>query len=151
MAGEGFVPAGRLAVGNAVVTRAGPPAVVVAIEHRRLPLVVHNLRVEGAHTYFVGLSGGGVWVHNQACPVPSFPFERAARIFRNASGHVNPSTAASMQRRIRMFQQVASNPVNLRPGASPAPGVDVYTQRFQNGEVWVHVCGGVISNAGVNP
>ncbi len=71
VAATGFVPAGRLAVGNAIVTRAGPPAVVVAIEHRRRPLEVHNLRVEGAHTYFVGLSGGGVWVHNQACPPAS--------------------------------------------------------------------------------
>ena len=64
--GKGFTPAGRLAVGNAIVTRAGPPVKVMAIEREALA-TVYNLTVDGDHTYFVGDVDGGVWVHNAPC------------------------------------------------------------------------------------
>ena len=64
--GKGFTPAGRLAVGNAIVTRAGPPVKVMAIEQEALA-TVYNLTVDGDHTYFVGDVDGGVWVHNVSC------------------------------------------------------------------------------------
>jgi RHS repeat-associated protein len=69
--GQGFVPAGGLAVGNAIVTRAGPSLVVKGVTwHRRTEgYAVYNLVVEDDHTYFVGKANGGLWVHNGVrCP-----------------------------------------------------------------------------------
>ena len=67
--GKGFVPARRLAVGNAIVTRAGPGLVVQSVtSHRRAKrYTVHNFVVEDDHTYFVGRTNGGTWVHNIEC------------------------------------------------------------------------------------
>ena len=64
--GKGFVAAAALGIGNAIVTRAGPSLVVgkMAWERRTAGYEVYNLIVEGDHTYFVGDSSGGVWVHN---------------------------------------------------------------------------------------
>jgi RHS repeat-associated protein len=79
----------------------------------------------------------------------------AQHIFRGAAGHVNPSSAASKARFMRLFEAVAASPGNRRPnfplppGATQA-GVEVYTQTFRNGEVWVFVRNGQIINAGVN-
>ena len=70
--GKGFVPAGALAIGNSIVTRAGPTLVVKSIEWKRRPegYSVYNFVVEDLHTYFVGNSNGGVWVHNTDCFSP---------------------------------------------------------------------------------
>src|SRR5262249_31631586 len=72
--GKGFVPAGGLAVGNAIVTRAGPPLVVKSIEWQRSAdgFPVYNFEVEGDHTYFVGRRDGGMWVHNGSCDPPTW-------------------------------------------------------------------------------
>ena len=66
VSGKGFVPAGGLAIGNAIVTRAGPALTVRAIEWKRSAegFAVYNFEVENDHTYFVGNSNGGAWVHN---------------------------------------------------------------------------------------
>ena len=66
--GKGFVPAGGLAVGNAIVTRAGPPLVVSRIEweHKAEGWDVFNFVVAEDHSYFVGTANGGAWVHNGA-------------------------------------------------------------------------------------
>jgi len=63
---KGFTPAGGLAVGNAIVTRAGPALVVQSVTWRRRAegYTVHNFVVEDDHSYFVGTHGGGAWVHN---------------------------------------------------------------------------------------
>jgi|GEM_PF-1300477 len=69
--GRGFVPAGGLAVGNAIVTRAGPCLVVKSIQWKRRSegYTVYNLVVAQDHTYFVGNAHGGAWVHNpENCP-----------------------------------------------------------------------------------
>jgi hypothetical protein len=58
--GKGFVPAGQLVIGNAIVTRAGPDAEVVGIEWKEQPNRVYNFTVEGDHTYFVGTTNGGL-------------------------------------------------------------------------------------------
>ena len=65
--GEGFVPAGRLAIGNAIVTRAGPVTRLVKAVWNAAPKTVYNFTVEGDHTYFVGDKDGGLWVHNISC------------------------------------------------------------------------------------
>ena len=64
--GKGFVPAGQLAIGNAIVTRAGPNLVVKAVQTqaRAEGYEVYNFVVEDDHTYFVGKHNGGAWVHN---------------------------------------------------------------------------------------
>ncbi len=75
-------------------------------------------------------------------------------IFRDAAGHVNPSTVASQNRYIRLFESVANNPANLNQSIL-APraienGVQGFTQSFKNGQIWVQVKDGKIFNAGVN-
>ena len=70
MDGKGFVPAGGLAIGNSIVTRAGPHLVVKSVQWNRRAegYDVYNFVVEEDHTYFVGNSNGGAWVHNTDCP-----------------------------------------------------------------------------------
>jgi len=58
---------------------------------------------------------------------------RAGHIFREAPGHVYPTTVASRERYARLFAQVASNPANRRlnaplPRAAVTAGVQVYVQ-----------------------
>jgi len=65
--GKGFVPAGRLAIGNAIVTRAGPPARVASVHLTGRQETVYNLEVADFHTYFVCSTSGGFWVHNVGC------------------------------------------------------------------------------------
>ena len=62
--GQGFVPAGRLSIGNAIVTRAGPAVKVVKVERHESGSTVYNFTVADDHTYFVGKQSGGLWVHN---------------------------------------------------------------------------------------
>ena len=68
--GKGFVPAGALAIGNSIVTRAGPVLVVKSVEWKRQTegFSVYNFAVDDLHTYFVGNTLGGAWVHNVDCP-----------------------------------------------------------------------------------
>ena len=62
---KGFVPAAMLAIGNSIVTRAGPSLAVSSIAKQDQPQTVYNFEVEQFHTYFVGKSG--LWVHNTQC------------------------------------------------------------------------------------
>jgi RHS repeat-associated protein len=66
--GRGFVLAGHLAVGNAIVTRAGPAVKIVDIERHTKRATVYNFEVADFHTYFVGSTAGGLWVHNASLP-----------------------------------------------------------------------------------
>ena len=71
MVGKGFTPAGQLAVGNSIVTRAGPPVVIVGLDriHLASPVPVYNFTIQDDHTDFVGGANGGEWVHNNDCNV----------------------------------------------------------------------------------
>ena len=64
--GKGWIPAGGLAIGNSIVTRAGPTLVIKDIywERQADGYKVYNFEVEDTHTYFVGTANGGSWVHN---------------------------------------------------------------------------------------
>jgi hypothetical protein len=90
-------------------------------------------------------------------PAPSTNWNpsQAGHIFRSAPGHVNPTFAASQARFANLFKSVSSNPANLRPDllspSQQAAGVQMFTQMFKNGQVWVQVRAGQIINAGVNP
>jgi hypothetical protein len=86
-----------------------------------------------------------------------FDWARVGHIFREAPGHVYPTTAASRERYARLFEHVASNPANRRPNAprpraAVAAGLEVYVQTQRNGEqIWVYIRDRRIINAGVNP
>ena len=169
--GQGWVEAGSVGIGSSIVSRAGPALAVTNLIWQKDKsgelaagslgssvggYTVYNLTVEKDHTFFVGTTGGGTWVHN-AC---SIDWNRAEHIFRDAGGHVNPSTLASQGRFARLFEQVGSNTANLRTDAvaaglttsqGAAAGVSAYTQVFRNGEqVWALVRNNKIINAGVN-
>ena len=60
--GKGFVEAKNLAIGNSIVTRAGPALRVLDIQIKLQPATVYNFSVEDYHTYFVG--NASLWVHN---------------------------------------------------------------------------------------
>ena len=65
--GRGFVPASQLGIGTSIVTRAGPAATLTAKTNHTGATRVYNFEVADFHTYFVGKSDGGLWVHN-ICP-----------------------------------------------------------------------------------
>ena len=70
MVGRGAISLSKLGIGTQIVTRAGPPLVIVTLVHHRYPhgVTVYNFEVEGDHTYFVGTANGGAWVHNACGP-----------------------------------------------------------------------------------
>jgi YD repeat-containing protein len=61
--GKGWIEAGQLAIGNSIVTRAGPRTKITRITSGPNS-TVYNFEVEKTHTYFVGETDGGLWVHN---------------------------------------------------------------------------------------
>jgi hypothetical protein len=63
---------GRLGIGTQLVTRAGPAATVVSVktEKNKEGVKVFNFEIEGQHSYFVGKTSGGLWVHNACEPIP---------------------------------------------------------------------------------
>jgi len=65
--GRGFVQASQLGIGTSIVTRAGPAATLTAKTNHTGSLRVYNFEVADFHTYFVGKSDGGLWVHNSGC------------------------------------------------------------------------------------
>ena len=79
MPGSGWVEAGSLGIGTSLVTRAGPKLSVQSVTWHRDTVAqlaaqggvgsqtVYNLTVEDDHTFFVGSTGGGTWVHNAPC------------------------------------------------------------------------------------
>ena len=112
--------------------------------------------VGGLSAGAVGAAGGaGAAGAGAVQRLAQFDWSRAGHIFRNARGHVNPVLQTTKERFAQLFETVASNPNNLRtdfplpPGAQQA-GIQVFTQVFQRGQVWVFVRNGVINNAGVN-
>ena len=67
--GDGFTPAGLLAIGNSIATRVGPSLEITGIEKKSTPATVYNFSVEEFHTYFVGSSA--LWVHNIHYGIPA--------------------------------------------------------------------------------
>lgn len=65
--GRGFIEAGRLLVGDKLVSVNGDDLSIEKYKLDKLntPAKVFNFQVEDTHTYFVGLCG--VWVHNAEC------------------------------------------------------------------------------------
>jgi hypothetical protein len=95
--GQGCVEAGSLGIGSSIVSRAGPALAMTSVAWQRNAgaqkaagsgskvagsgseavgsgagagsFTVYNLMVEDDHTYFVGNTGGGTWVHNVGCTI----------------------------------------------------------------------------------
>ena len=97
--GKGFVQAGDLGIGTSIVTRAGPALTLSHVtwaqsgpaggglwlgggqsDTQAAGYTVYNLIVDGDHTYFVGTTGGGAWVHNVDCPIPT-------GLYKDIDGH----------------------------------------------------------------
>ncbi len=75
-------------------------------------------------------------------------------IFRNAPGHVNPTTVTSQNRYLKLFSSVASDTKNLVQTTNAAKinaNVKTFHRTFKSGkQVWVETINGKIVNAGVN-
>jgi hypothetical protein len=80
--GRGWVPAFELQPGNRVLGELGEWLVVGQAEPAGDPEVVYNMRVSGAHTFFVGKQSWGfaVWVHNANGPAGPCPTGGAAAL-----------------------------------------------------------------------
>ena len=83
-----------------------------------------------------------------------FNFNRTGHIFRNAEGHVNPSSTASQVRFARLFENVTKSGKvdssvlsNFQRKSGEFVG---YSKEFKNGTVWTQTKDGQIVNAGVN-
>ena len=107
--------------------------------------------------YYSLMPGGGKGAAAAKGATNAIPRTKSVlgHIFRNADGDVNPSTVASQNRYIKLFESVANNPKNLNPSILDAQaaknGVQAYTQTFRNGkQIWVHTRNGRIFDAGVN-
>jgi hypothetical protein len=69
-AGSGWTPAGELADGDRVVSRAAPNGTPIAVTKRTVPATtVYNLTVDRTHSYLVGPQG--LLAHNVNCAGPS--------------------------------------------------------------------------------
>jgi Colicin D/Pretoxin HINT domain len=71
MTAKGWVGMGSLGIGTEILTRAGPRLVVKSIKQKHFEdgVKVYNFTVDDKHTYFVGDSLGGAWVHNAPCDI----------------------------------------------------------------------------------
>ena len=85
MTSRGWVVAGSLGIGTQILTRAGPPLVVVGIERQTNnksnkvdSFTVYNFTVDSDHSYFVGTALGGAWVHNDCIEYTRFSRDRGA-------------------------------------------------------------------------
>jgi RHS repeat-associated protein len=149
---------GKLLMLRAMGARA---AIAAALESgRRLLSAAGEFMRRGGARIRGALAWTWSWLR-AARTAAKFDPSRAAHIFREAAGHVNPASAGSQARFARLFESVGSNPANLRPDAVQAgiitqdaanAGVQAFTQVAKSGEqIWVTVRNGLIQNAGVNP
>lgn len=68
--GKCWVNASDLVSGDVLLTANGINAIVrstTVYSEQYAPVMVYNLTVSGNHTFFVGGTHGGVWVHNRGC------------------------------------------------------------------------------------
>ncbi len=114
--GKGFTPAGRLAIGNAIVTRAGPNVSVRKVEQAETA-TVYNFEVDGTHTYFVGKTQA--WVHNICFPdnLLQSKFKHAADF--GIEGNYSPENAKLFQQALEDHIANAQQITGTYRGAGP--------------------------------
>ena len=116
---QGWVGAGRLAVGDVLITRQGEETAVAAVGIRAERAKVFNFEVAACHTYFVAARADApaVWVHN-ACagkvPPNSTALSRATHAYRTAhrgqSGLAGKNlVAATFEKGGRLITKVFKN------------------------------------------
>ncbi len=77
-------------------------------------------------------------------------------VFRNAAGHVNPTTIASQNRYVQLFENVANDAANVNRNVltnfqKTSGGFQGYAKTYSKGQqVWVQTYNGTIINAGIN-
>jgi RHS repeat-associated protein len=159
LAGEGEIEALARAVAHPRAT-AWQAAQLFTTDpgHQRLGELMGSFAVSAALGAAVG--GAAAAAGSAQRLAVRFDPSRGGHIFREAAGHVNPASAGSQARFARLFENVASNPANLRADAVQAglitqqaaeAGVQAFTWTGRTGQVWVTIRNGVIQNAGVNP
>ena len=121
---RGFVPAGLVALGNSIVTRAGPSLQVTAIEKHSSPHKVYNFSVEGFGTYFVG--NAALWVHNTRCTAFGRAHQEADEIAANwrhlYPGAGKPGVACGMELPDgRLFSGFSARPTKWTDPSSQTP------------------------------
>ncbi len=87
---QGWIEAGDLKVGDALVDKNGAALSVAAIRERAEAAVTYNLEVDDFHTYFVGKSG--VWVHNGGPAVCPANFSKALNLAEASTLLGRPTT-----------------------------------------------------------
>jgi RHS repeat-associated protein len=120
-----WVEAGDLEPGQWLSTGSGSWIRITAVEARTAPATVHNLSVEGLHTYYVLVGSSAVLVHNAGCgpsdEVGLGAAERAGGHFPQAGG----ATGALHSPQAGWFPDPLSSGarnINPRVAGSPAPG-----------------------------
>jgi Pretoxin HINT domain len=95
----GWVGMGSLGIGTEILTRAGPRLVVKSVncQHFANGVKVYNFTVDGKHTYFVGSTLGGIWVHNAIC-INSGDAKYDARWGRNLGNIINEAINGSFEK-----------------------------------------------------
>ena len=107
---KGFTPAGLVAIGNSIVTRAGPSLQVTRVEKHNSARKVYNFEVEDFHSYFVGQSA--LWVHNVNCD----DLRNAATA--RADGLKNDRTLNKFTRPSTVVAMVANGSSQVETGAN---------------------------------
>lgn len=112
-----WVPAGELAIGDAIRQADGTTGTVHAVEVVEQPQVMYNLTVAEAHTFFVG---DGQWlVHNQCNPGP---------LGRGSTGRSTPND---------LREQLALEAVLADPAAGRQLRVNMTDPRWPAQDGWV--------------
>ena len=155
---------GMVGVADAVASLFFPTSLEEFVSNQDPSDFINPIAVATAPIKKVGVAiakeGAESLVQRGAQATVRFDPSRAGHVFREAAGHVNPASAGSQARFARLFENVASNPANLRADAVQAglitkqaaeAGLQAFTWTGRSGQVWVTVRNGVVHNAGVNP
>ncbi|MFC7732187.1 polymorphic toxin-type HINT domain-containing protein [Actinomadura keratinilytica] len=109
---DDYIDADHLAFGDVLGTAGGGRATVVDSSHRRRHATVYNLTVEDLHTYFVGLGGTDVLVHNDPTPGPNDACSTGGTQPEDMKG-LRPHEIDTMNRLRKLFPEEDFKPTNV--------------------------------------
>jgi Pretoxin HINT domain len=99
VADRGWVPAGELIMGEELVMISGGARSLESISSEPGPVTVHNIEVDGPHTYAVGPHG--LVVHNKAAELRTMSPELAARFNRLRAAGADPRALTQFESMFR--------------------------------------------------